>query len=193
MTEKTTKKTKEESKASPKKLNAAQKLEALENLVLGFQQQFNILAEEIDRVGEVVQILGKRLNASNKVANIADESVNDVIIKEHVGGLEKLTKELVTKGVIKESENGEIKDEKCFVVAREVDKEGNEVAKRIQFAVMTLMPELKQYFIGQKKGSLVKNEHNENSIEIIEVYDVIPPKTDIVFEEASKTEEVPAI
>ena len=176
-------------KSSPKKLNAAQKLEALENMVMGLQNQINIVAEEIDNVGQIVQLLGRKLNASNKVANIADESVNQVIIKENTLQLENLVKELRDKGVIKESESGEIADEQHFVVAREIDKDGNVIAPRIQFAVMTLIPELKPQFIGQKKGSIIKNEQNENSLEITEVYSVIPPKKEINFEKEADVSE----
>ncbi len=171
-------------KASPRKLNAAQKLEALENLVMGMQTQINILAEEVDKVGEFVQLVGKRLQASNEVAKIPSESIDKVIIESHVKDLELKTDELVAQNLIKRSDSGEIKDEKCFVIAREIDKDGNELSPRIQFAVMTLVDELKPNFIGKERGSVIKNKHDEGSIEITEVYDIHTPEKDIQFDES---------
>lgn len=176
--------------ASPKKLNAAQKLEALENMVMGIQQQVNIVAEEIDKVGYFVQQLGRRLNASNQVANISHESVNKVLIDESDKQLEAQVNMLLERGVLIESENGDVDNEECFIVGREIDGEGNVVGTRTQFAIMTLVPELRDKFIGQKKGSIVKNEQNENCIEITEVYNVIPLKQEIKFDENATPEDI---
>ncbi|HLD91639.1 MAG TPA: hypothetical protein VI911_11630 [Patescibacteria group bacterium] len=170
------------SETKTKSLNASQKLIALEGLTTGLQQQIQILAEEIDKIGQVVQLLARRLNASNQIANISSDSVTQVIVDENAKSLESKVQMLIDKGIAKRSSDGLIKDEQCFVVGREIDKDGNVIAPRIQFAVASLVADLKPKFIGQKEGSLFKNDDSESSIEIMEVYDIIPPKKEIKFD-----------
>jgi hypothetical protein len=166
-------------------MNAHQKLLYLESKVDNGQKQINILAEEIDKLGQIIQALARRLNASNKASNIPNESIDKIIIEENVRELEGRVNDLISKGILELAAEGSEVSEQCFVIGREIDTNGNVISPRIQFAVMSLVPELKPKFLGTKKGDIISNDHNDNGIEIMDIYNVIQPKQDIVFDEVN--------
>ncbi len=182
--------------AQPAKLNAAQKIEALENKVINLQAQINelvaileekvnILADEIDKTRQIGVALNKRLNASIKAAEdggLNTDSVNKIILDENQKELAGRIKYLLDMGALVGDNEGEVSD-KSFLVGRTVDAQGNVVNPRVQFAVGTVDPELKKALIGKKLGEVVGYSEEEDPFEITEIYQIADPKTKKNYEE----------
>ena len=156
------------------KLNASQKLENLEQVAIGMEQKMQILAQEIDKLGTIVQGLAKRINAAisaGENGNLSNDGVNSIIIDQNVAELKEKIDFLVKQGVIVVTD--EVIKENSFVVGREVDGKGSVVNPRLQFAVQTLQDDAQRaMFLGKKTGDLVQSEDKTISIEIGEVYDI---------------------
>lgn len=161
------------SAAQPPKQNAAQKLEALENAFMQQNAQIEILAEEIDRLRELVVALNKRLNASIQATDTGT-SVNQIIMDENQKELKAKIDFLVEQGVLQRDDNQQI-DEQTFVVGRELDQEANVINPRVQFAVNTVDNSLKSALMGKKAGDVVAYDEKEPSLEVTEVYKITPP------------------
>jgi len=174
---------------SEKKQNAVQKINALEQKILELSKVVNtnsqVLAEEIDAVKRNIGSIVHRLNAAIKAAEDGDltsASVNAIIIQQNVEDLKTKVAYLENQGLLSRNDDAEITD-KTFVVAREIDDEGNEVNPRVQFAVGTLSQEIKDLLLGKKIGDLIKPEESELTIEILGVYDIKEVKVQKNFEE----------
>jgi len=156
----------------PPKMNASQKIEALENAFMAQNQQIEILAEEIDRLRSVVTSLTKRINASIQAAEqggVSTQSVNQIILNENIKELEGKVQFLVDNGVM-ELNNDIAVSTDTFVVGRHIDSEGNVVNPRIQFAVKSIDPDLQSRLMNKKAGDVVSYDENEPSLEIVEIY-----------------------
>ena len=192
-TTKTKAKTKAKTKSTAKtgeskKLTAAQRLEALENIYLQQNKKFEILADEIDQMRSLLASLAKRLNAAitaGENGEISNDSVNKLIIDSNVKDLEGKVEQLVTSGILKKDDSLEISD-KTFVVGREVDEDGTVVNPRVQFAVGSLPQDFKGKLLTKKVGDLIKPEEDLTlSLEITEVYGIVTQETEKKFEEGS--------
>lgn len=172
--------------APPK--NAAQKLEALEQAFVRQNQQITILADEIDRLRETVVALNKRLNASiqaGEQGNMSNESVNKIILGENMKELESKVNFLVEQGVLVRNDEAEISD-KTFVVGREVDAQGNVTNPRVQFAISTVDPSVKDKFLSRKAGDVIAFSETDDSVEITEVYEMVDLKKKKNFEKTTQ-------
>lgn len=159
------------SSSKPKKMNATQKLLALEELVASLNGKIDVMADEIEKLSTFIKSITKRLNASIKVAD-SDNDVKKIIIKENIKELEGKVTFLEQQGVLIKNDEALITDP-TFVVAREVDDDGNEVNPRVQFAVGSLDPSYKKNLIGKKLGDLVKPEGDTFTLEIMEIYNIV--------------------
>lgn len=169
-----------------KKLTAAQRLEALEGLVIAQNRKFDILADEIDKSRNLIASLAKRLNATISAGEegaISNDSVNKLILNSNVQELKNKVDGLIDAGLIKLNDSLEISDE-TFVVGQEVDEDGTVVNPRVQFAVGSLPQDFKDKLLGKKTGDLMKPEEDLTlSLEITEVYEIIKPDEEKQFEE----------
>lgn len=175
---------KEKKTAAQPKRNAADTIKALENLLMNQNEQINVLADEIDRLRQLVTALGKRLNASIQAAEdgqLTGDSVNKIILQENVKELEGKIKYLIEQGVLKKNNDAPITD-KTFVVGRTVDAEGNVVDPRVQFAVGSIDKEVQGKLLNKKAGELVSYEDGEPNFEITEVYEIHQPNVKKNFE-----------
>lgn len=162
---------------APVKRNASQTIAALENAFMSQNQQIQILADEIDRLRNLITSLNKRVNASIKAAeegSLNGDSVNKIIINENMKELEGKVSYLVEQGILKKNDQAEISD-KTFIVGREMDAEGNVVNPRIQFSVGSIDQSVKEKFLAKKMGDVVKYDDEKSSIEITEVYEINQP------------------
>jgi hypothetical protein len=178
------KKATKEATAAPAKRNAAQTIEALENALMGQNQQINILADEIDKLRGMLVSLNKRVNASIQAAedgSLTGDSVNKIIMNDNVKELESKIKFLVDQGVLKKNDTMEITD-KAFVVGREVDSSGNVVNPRVQFAVGSIDKAVQEKLLTKKMGDMVSYSETEPSLEITEVYEIHQPTVQQNFE-----------
>lgn len=177
--------------ATPKKRNAAQTIEALENMLLGQNQQIEVLAEEIDKLRQMLIALNKRVNASIQAAEeggLNGESVNKIIMNENIKELESKVQFLVDQGVLKKNDGAEITD-KTFVVGRELDAKGAVVNPRVQFAVGSIDNVVKEKLLLKKTGDVVSYNENEPSLEITEVYEINQPNVQRNFEPSQATQQ----
>jgi len=173
-----------------KKLTAAQRIDALENLVAHQSEQIAILADENDKNRSFIGSLARRINATIQVAengSLTENAVNRLILDENVKELESKLQYLVERGVLERDLEGPV-TEKSFVIGRDMSKDGNVVNPRIQFAVGSVGDHLKTQFLGKKLGDTVQNSEDETSFEITELYKVIDPRVNKKFDE-EKTEE----
>ena len=170
--------------AQPVKQNAAQKIEALENMVMAQNQNIDMLADEIDRLRQLITGLNKRVNASIQAAEqgeVTGESVNKIIMNENMKELEAKISFLVDQGVLERNDELEI-SEQTFVVGREIDAEGNVVNPRVQFAVNSIDKDVRNRLMTKKAGDVIGYSETEPSLEITEVYQIIDPKIKKNFE-----------
>ena len=73
--------------AAPAKQNAVQKMTALENAFMQQNQQINTLADEIDRLRQLLTAVNKRLNASiqaSEEGGLTGASVNKIIMDGNI-------------------------------------------------------------------------------------------------------------
>lgn len=182
------------------KMNASQRLEALENVIAGLgnklENQFQIVAEEINRLNELNVALAKRLNAIIKAGDGGDingQTVKNVIVDEAAKELKSKVDMLIEQGILTLNNEKAI-DDNTFVVGREVNADGEEINPRTQFLVGSLQEEAKTMVLGKKTGDSIKDEAAQQTLIITETYDVkqmdAPEATqDVSFE----TEEVGAV
>jgi len=164
--------------AQPAKQNAAQKIEALENMLMNQSKNMDILADEIDRLRQLITALSKRLNASIQAAEeggVTGDSINKIIMKENMKELESKVQFLIEQGVLERNDESEV-TEQTFLVGREVDSEGNVVNPRVQFSVNSIDPEVKGRLLTKKAGDVISYSESEPSLEITEVYQILDPK-----------------
>lgn len=164
-----------EKKALQQKLTASQRIEALENMHLTANQNIKLLAGEIDNLRQTMGALARRLNAAIKVGengNISNNAVNDLLIQENTSELKGKVDYLLDQGVLEASKRGEV-GEKSFVVGRELDEDRNVINPRIQFALASILPEIKTLLMGKKVGEVIKNEAGDGLLmEVVEIFDI---------------------
>jgi len=183
-TEKKTAKAAKVEAPAPAKQNAVQKMSALENAFMQQNQQINVLADEIDRLRQLLTAVNKRLNASiqaSEEGGLTGASVNKIIMNENMKELEGKISYLVEQGVLTLNNEAEISD-KTFVVGREIDSEGNVVNPRVQFAVGSVDKTLQEKLVSKKAGAIISHDAAEPSLEIMEVYEITPPNKKQNFE-----------
>jgi hypothetical protein len=163
----------------PSKLTASQKLEMLENVAQNQSRQIEIMAEEIDRLSNVMTALAKRINAvvrsGDEGQQISSQQVNKLLVSDAAKELDGKVRFLIEQGVLV-LDNENAVGSNSFVVGREVNSEKQEVNPRVQFAVASLQKEGQDLYIGKKAGDLVTGDGDEISVEIQQVYSIVEPE-----------------
>lgn len=169
------------------KLTAAQRIEGLENALSGVMRNNQILAGEIDNLRQTIGALARRLNAtikSGESGSLSNDSVNDIITQENIAELKGKVDFLLEQGVL-EASDSEITD-RTFIVGRELDEDRNVINPRIQFAVASVIPEMKDLLLGKKVGDVIKNDQGDGLLlEVVEVFN-IPEKVEKNVQETSE-------
>ena len=167
---------KKQAVAPQQKLTAAQRIEALEGMNMAANQNIRVLAGEIDNLRQTMGALARRLNAAIKVGengSLSNDAVNGLLVEENTQELKGKVDYLVGQGVLKQSEKGTV-GEKSFVVGRELDEDRNVINPRIQFALASLIPEVKDLLMGKKAGDVIKNESGDGLLmEVVEIFDIV--------------------
>ena len=173
------------------KLTAVQKIGLLEEKLINHEKNFIILAQENDKLKNLITSLAKRLNATIKAGEeggINNKSVNDMIVRDNVKELEGRITFLQEQGVLKLN-NEALTAEKTFVVGRELDESGSELNPRVQFAVGSLDKDIQKKIIGHKVGDLLRLAEGDPELEILEIYEIVDPKIEQNFEESTEETE----
>lgn len=180
------------------KMNAAQRLEALENIIANLgsklETQFQVVADEINRLNELNVALAKRLNAIIKAGDEGDingKSVKGIIIDEAAKELKSKVDMLIEQGILVLNNDKAI-DENTFVVGRELNTEGEEINPRTQFLVGSLQEAGRNLVIGKKAGDSIKDEERQQTLIITETYDVRQIDTSASEEESTPAPEAQA-
>ena len=171
--------------AKEKKLTAAQRIEKLEGQLLSASQSFTAMAGDIDTLRQTIAALARRLNATIKTGEkgaISNDLVNELLVEENTVELAEKIDFLKKQGVLVEAEKSEIHDN-SFVIGRELDEEKNVINPRIQFALASIHPEVKDLLVGKKVGDVITNNKGDGLLlEVIEILD-IAQKVEKKFEE----------
>ena len=176
-----------------KKLTAAERIKVLEKMVDDLNQDIQQLAglnntnvkniqtllEQNEGFRQALSALARRLNAtiqSGEKGTINNEAVNQVLVDENIRELKSKVDLLKKNGIIEEDPKGTV-GERTFLIGREINKEGEEINPRMQFAVASLTPEGKEKVNGRKKGDVVDNFSGDGSnLEIKELYHIAEEK-----------------
>jgi len=156
-----------------KKITATKRLEALEEAVLGFQQRFLILADEIDKLSAGLMATTKTIDGLLE-ATKTREAVNDIIVNENIKEMEQKVKLFQEQGILikEEGEDAEV-GERSYIVGRELDQEGNVLNPRIHFAYPSLTEEEKELFLGKKISEVIMQDAESNTgLEILEIFSI---------------------
>lgn len=180
-------------KAEPSKLNASQKLEALENKITDMESKLDraiqLLLERVNSLADTDVALAKRINAIVKAGDeggVTTDSVKTAVVNQAATELRARVQMLIDNGLLTLDNESPITTE-SFVVGRELSSEGEEINPRIQFAVKSLQQEVQDTLIGKKAGESISDEKSQTSMEITEVYTINQPKV-----EASEEQEAEA-
>jgi hypothetical protein len=171
-------KAKSVAEAAPSKMTASQKLESLEGIIQNQSNQIMIMAEELDRLGNVMTALAKRINAvvrsGDEGHQISSKQVNTLLVSDAAKELSGKVDYLISQGVLVLDNSNPVKFE-SFVVGREINSEKEEVNPRVQFAVQSLESEGQEKVIGKKVGELVLGDEGVD-MEVLEIYNIVEPK-----------------
>jgi hypothetical protein len=175
------------------KLNASQKLEALETKITDLESKLDraiqLLLERVNSLADTDVALAKRINAIVKAGDeggVTTDSVKTAVVNQAATELKARVQMLIDNGLLTLDNESPITSE-SFVVGRELSSEGEEINPRIQFAVKSLQQEVQDTLIGKKAGESISDEKSQTSMEITEVYTINQPQV-----EASEEQEAEA-
>lgn len=158
-------------------LNATQKITALEAKMTSVDRNFEILAEEIDQLGVIIQELGRKINASIKAGadgDLSPDSVSKILVAENLKDLQAKVNFLIDQGILKRDDQRPV-DNHTFVVGRELSN-GKIHNPRLQFAVVATSEEFRASYLGKTVGDIIPVKDSDISVELVELYTIISPK-----------------
>lgn len=155
-------------------LTAAQRIEALENMVVGLDTAVRQLANSMTTISQALKLLGNKVDAivtaSGSGTPITDEVLSQIMTENNALELKSRLNDLIQQGRLSPAE--ELSDQ-GFFVGREVDAETGEVANpRVQMAVAALAKDVRDALIGKKVGELVSFGEGRLSLELEEIYSI---------------------
>lgn len=177
------------------KMNATQKLEALESKVLELEAKLDraleLLLNRVNSLADTDVALAKRINAIVKAGDeggVSSESVKNAVVNQAAQELKARVDMLIENGLLIQDNQSSITEE-SFVVGREVSSEGDEINPRIQFAVKSLGEQDQASVLGKKVGERVGDEKSQTFMEITEVYTIKQPKVEADPQEEAQMQE----
>lgn len=171
---------------------AGQRIEDLENAVMGAFNTMDHMARDIMLHKDTIKLLSKKLNAVVEAVSNGeqptDEVLNRIMTKNNVEELAHKVAELVAQGRLHPEE---VSTENSFVVGEEFDENGVVANPRLQFAVSSLQDPLKGKIIGLKAGEAVSPEEGKLSFRLLETYRIGAPEAPAA-EAPAESSETPA-
>jgi uncharacterized coiled-coil protein SlyX len=161
-----------------KKLNAAQRLESLENAMALVDKTIHELFKSVENLRLAGKTLSNKvdsiISASSQGQQINDDIINKIMIENNVSELkERIEKLKASNQIIDGSEIGDM----SLMVLREIDPDTNEVANpRVQIAFQLLAEPTKELLKGKKAGDIISMGENKLNIEVLEVYNIVIPE-----------------
>lgn len=162
--------------AEPKKRNATERLEDLENASMSLFHLNDNLVRDVTALKEALRLLDNKVNAITK-ASVAGEELSDavlsrIMIENNVDELAQKVLSLVQQGTLVAEEQV---SENAFVVGKELDSEDKVINPRLQFALQALKPELRAKIVGAKPGDTLKIQENLKFL-VSESYSIQQPQ-----------------
>lgn len=160
------------------KRTAVQRIDDLENGLMGLYRVADSFAKDIGTLKEAIKLLGNKVDAIVK-ATMAGEDLNDdvltrIMVENNVADLKNKVDQLVMAGTLVAT-TGAI-TENDFIVGQEVDDSGKVVNPRLQFVLSALQPELRDKIKGAKVGDSITFQEGKLKLEIKEAYSIVAPK-----------------
>lgn len=164
----------------PQKLNATQRIEALEQQLITLssvvQEQVKVLAEDIDDAKKWLLQLNSKvkyvIDLAEKKGVVSLGEINELMIQEQKADLINKIKIMVEAGYFKLTQGPVTED--SFIVCN--DETVKDQPVRWQSAVSIINPTFQSLFIGKSIGDTVvttTNESNKEQHKIIEIYEVV--------------------
>jgi len=189
---------KDPKKQEAKKMTPTQRLENLEKVVASHQNNLTIIDGRVDALMDAISAfqdalghINDRITAvitASESGDINHNSVRQIIVNERADDLKNKLQFLIDKKILNSIETEIVNN--CFVVGREIDKDGTVVNPRVQFALPSLEDDLKTPLLGKKVGDTIKvSEESDILLEITEVYEICKPEINKKFEEPEVVEE----
>jgi hypothetical protein len=153
-------------------LTAAQRIEAIENMIVGLDTAVRQLANSLTTISQALKMLGSKVDAivtaSGSGSPITDEVLSRIMTENNALELKARLNELIQQGRLSSAEE---LTEQGFFVGREIDSETGEVVNpRIQMAVASLAKDVRDMLIGKKVGDVISFGEGKLSLELEEVY-----------------------
>lgn len=164
--------------SNDKKLNAAQRLESLEQAMVLIDKTVHELYKSIESLRLAGKTLSNKvdsiISASSQGQQINDDIINKIMIENNVQELKERIEKLKASNQIQDG--AEIGD-MSLMVLREIDPDTNEVANpRIQIAFQLLADQTKDLLRGKKAGDMIAMGEDKLNLEVLEVYTILVPE-----------------
>ncbi len=189
------------------KRTATQKIEDLERVVTALYQANEKITNAIQQlaaVGESLQndnnlmkdalkLLNRKVEAIVQVAasgsSINPESVNAAAVKLTVNEMSDQVAGFVKNGHITSSEEVALNS---YVVVEELTQDGVVVNPRVQFRLDSQPKEVQDPLLGKKVGELANFGEGRYDVRVLEVYSILPPKSEVPAEAPPEAPAAPA-
>ena len=177
---------------SKEKKTAAQRIQNLEDTLVGALKAMGALDNEQQVIKEAIQLLGNKMDSIVKLLNTGKElnnaNISSTMVENKAAKLAENTAQLVNKGILVQQDTV---DNNSFVVGREVMDDETVVNPRIQFTVESAQEQLKAKLLGAKVLDRILVGEGKAKLELLEIYSIHEPQAPAAAP-AAPTEAAPA-
>ena len=154
-------------------------LESLaEGIVRGYMGFYREINDLKSRLVKTEQVLGEAMQFVYGVERcfldgktVDKDTLRESILNNRIDSMKAEVTKHITDGLLK---SAEVTTDQSFIVFRDIAVDGTVLDPRNQIVVSNVKGELKEKFLGKKVGDLVSVLPDRN-IEILEVYEIVPP------------------
>jgi hypothetical protein len=182
------------------KRTATQRIEDLEKVVTGLYNNMNEaftalrsmqnVQSDLVVVKEALKIINKKVEAIVQVANestgITVDSVSALVVKMNVEDLKAQVESYVNGGQLAPTDTVAADS---YLVCEELTADGTVTNPRVQFRLDSQEKTTADLFLGKKAGDTVSFGENKLDAKVLEVYTLLPPKTETAPETAQSAPE----
>ena len=157
--------------------SASQKINDIENALMSLYQTADNMVRDLTTIKEAIKLLGNKVESIVKASlngeAPTDEVINRIMVQNNCDDLAQKVSNMVAQGILIPQET--ISDD-SFIVGSEVNDKGETENPRLQFALLTLTPEVREKIKGGKSGDLITVQEGKLKFQINEVYQIKQPK-----------------
>ncbi len=171
--------------SNPKQRTASERIEDLENAMLGAFQNLDSMMKDLDLVKKATQLLNGKIDAVIKAGSISDQAVSDAMVEAKANILKSKVDDMVASKILVAED---AVTATSFVVGRELDKSGTVMDPRVQIAIGNIPEDLQNKLVGTIAGQIVDMGEGNHDFQIIETYSIVTPNAP----EAETPQETPS-